>query len=99
MKKIAVISFILLSSWTILAQETDYKRLENLAYYESSIQETDEYLKDRCKLDLYYPTYIYVYWYRQCYTCINYTGNHYETFFNTVKIFTAFLYDYSSFCL
>ncbi|SDB35384.1 Acetyl esterase/lipase [Flavobacteriaceae bacterium MAR_2010_188] len=37
------------------AQETTYETISNLQYYDSSIAETDAYIKERCMLDLYYP--------------------------------------------
>lgn len=33
-----------------------YKLEKNIPYYSESIRATDSYLKERCKLDLYYPT-------------------------------------------
>ena len=35
------------------AQDVAYQLLENLSYYDST--ETDPYIRERCKLDLYYP--------------------------------------------
>ncbi len=37
------------------AQEQDYKLVENIAYYDTAAQASDAYLKERCKLDVYYP--------------------------------------------
>jgi len=37
------------------AQPGNYTTLENINYYPESVSETDEYIKERCVLDLYYP--------------------------------------------
>jgi len=37
------------------AQQTSYTTLENIPYYPESEQAADEYIKERCVLDIYYP--------------------------------------------
>ncbi|EAR02518.1 probable lipase [Maribacter sp. HTCC2170] len=46
--------YVFLSAIPSLAQ-SDYQFDENLAYYSQEVQEKDAYLKDRCKLDVYFP--------------------------------------------
>lgn len=36
--------------------QAKYELIENIPYYDSTIQETDAYLQERCKLDLYQPS-------------------------------------------
>jgi acetyl esterase/lipase len=52
-----LISFIALLSITLSSytQETEYKTICNIPYYEDIINQTDDYINDRCKLDIYYP--------------------------------------------
>lgn len=40
---------------TAVAEDTTYKLEENLPYYSEKVAKTNPYLKERCKLDLYYP--------------------------------------------
>ena len=50
------LSFLFSTICLILAaQEAAYLSLENIAYYPESETLTDEYLLERCVLDLYYP--------------------------------------------
>ena len=51
--KLVLIGF-LLSSYFVLAQK-GYQLIEDLPYYSMSTQATDSYLKERCKLDVYFP--------------------------------------------
>jgi len=37
------------------AQETIYITRDNLQYYPESVNRSDEYINERCVLDLYYP--------------------------------------------
>jgi acetyl esterase/lipase len=48
---------IFLFAFTIIvyAQNKEYNRLSNIPYYSDSIIKTDEYIKERCVLDVYYP--------------------------------------------
>ncbi len=47
--------FLLLLTTVIQAQERGYSLKTNIAYYNDSVQQTDEYLRERCVLDVYYP--------------------------------------------
>jgi len=50
------LSILFSSLFLILtAQEAAYISLENIPYYPESETDVDEYLRDRCVLDLYYP--------------------------------------------
>ncbi|MCW5516496.1 alpha/beta hydrolase [Muriicola sp. Z0-33] len=40
----------------VFGQKENYLLKEDVSYYEADIQETDAYIKERCKLDIYYPT-------------------------------------------
>ena len=55
MKKTLLV-FIILCYTNLLAQETAYNLEESISYYPESSQNTDQYIKERCVLDLYYPT-------------------------------------------
>ncbi len=37
------------------AQETEYATQQNIHYYNDSINESNDYIKERCVLDIYYP--------------------------------------------
>ncbi len=52
--KTQVLIFLLGTIWGV-AQNTGYELVENIGYYDSAAQEADAYLKERCKLDVYYP--------------------------------------------
>lgn len=53
-KVISMIMCLFLSTSFLIAQE-NYQLVEDLAYYSQEIQESDVYINDRCKLDVYYP--------------------------------------------
>ena len=61
MKSISIISrvfsiVLILGAIQIQAQEkTEYALKENISYRSSDEQQTDEYIAERCKLDIYYP--------------------------------------------
>lgn len=38
-----------------LAQNSEYSRIDNIQYYSNSISQADNYIKERCVLDVYYP--------------------------------------------
>lgn len=52
-----LILFVILSSITLISysQDTTYKTVYNIPYYESNLNKLDDYLNERCKLDIYYP--------------------------------------------
>ena len=52
--KIQII-FFLLGSVLCFSQSITYEVKENIPYYDEALQDSDAYLKDRCKLDVYYP--------------------------------------------
>ena len=54
MKK-TLLLFIILSYTNLLAQEATYNLENSISYYHDSINESDDYIKERCILDLYYP--------------------------------------------
>lgn len=47
---------LLLASLSLTAQKLDYQLKENIPYYDEAAQNLDPYLRERCKLDVYYPT-------------------------------------------
>ena len=56
MKKILIILFVLLFSLFSFPQTTTYKIIYNIPYYSSEMNLSDDYIKERCVLDVYYPT-------------------------------------------
>lgn len=56
MKKILIISFIISFSFNCFSQGTRYKTVSNIPYYDSAVRKTNAYIKERCVLDIYYPT-------------------------------------------
>lgn len=40
---------------SIFAQKTEYLTKLNIPYYNDSIAKTDQYISERCVLDIYYP--------------------------------------------
>lgn len=55
MQRIIFIWAICLLSLSGCAQSTVYTTRENISYYADSIVKSDSYIKERCKLDIYYP--------------------------------------------
>ncbi|MDO5524041.1 MAG: carboxylesterase family protein, partial [Bacteroidia bacterium] len=55
MKKIIFIFLSISVSLSIFAQETLYKTISNIPYYDHVKQNSDAYIKERCVLDIYYP--------------------------------------------
>lgn len=54
MKTIATSAFYLCFTLLATAQEPVYKTIENIHYYENSINQSDDYINEQCVLDLYY---------------------------------------------
>lgn len=52
--KIQLVVFVL-GAFFGFAQNTSYVFEENIAYYDIAAQNSDAYIKERCKLDVYYP--------------------------------------------
>jgi acetyl esterase/lipase len=52
------VSSLLLSLITVIAtcQETEYKTKTNINYYDEATNQSDAYIKERCVLDIYYPS-------------------------------------------
>ena len=55
MKQLPLIFFLALAWITGIAQEVDYESIMNLPYYPKSLNQTDDYIRERCVLDIYYP--------------------------------------------
>ena len=53
---ILIIAILAFSSQTVLAQETEYKTIADIPYHNILITKQTAYQRERCKLDLYYPT-------------------------------------------
>lgn len=54
MKKVALL-ICLIFPFTLSAQALSYNTIQDLPYYDQSKTKTDQYLKDRAVLDIYYP--------------------------------------------
>ena len=50
-----LIAFLFLTNGILFAQEKEYVLEENISYQSESLQNSDAYIKERCKLDVYYP--------------------------------------------
>lgn len=55
MRKILLALFLTGISLSVFSQETRYKIIRDIPYYEEAKQNTDAYIKERCVLDIYYP--------------------------------------------
>ena len=55
MKKLMLSLQVLGFVFVVLAQETEYETRLNIPYYHDSIGQSDEYINQRCLLDIYYP--------------------------------------------
>lgn len=55
MKLNGLFLILMLSIPTLWAQDTTYKTLQDLPYYDAPSRASDSYIKERCVLDLYYP--------------------------------------------
>ena len=53
--KLFVLCFVLLSNIFSFAQNNEYQTLSDVSYYSQSIMKHDNYIKERCVLDIYYP--------------------------------------------
>lgn len=56
MKRIILSILIIWTVFNVYGQETKYKTEVNIQYYPNSINQSDEYISERCVLDIYYPT-------------------------------------------
>jgi hypothetical protein len=55
MKNILLSILLLGFATLVVAQKTNYQTESNIPYYNESIIKSDEYIKERCVLDIYYP--------------------------------------------
>ena len=55
MSKTHILFFIIFTGTFCLSAQTTYELKKNLAYYDTAAQASDAYIKERCKLDVYYP--------------------------------------------
>lgn len=55
MHRILYIFLFISVSISGFSQETTYKTIRNIPYYETAKQNSDAYIKERCVLDIYYP--------------------------------------------
>ncbi|MCX7610794.1 MAG: alpha/beta hydrolase, partial [Ignavibacterium sp.] len=55
MKKLYPFIFFLAFQISLHSQSIDYELKENIHYYDDVVNQSDEYVKERCVLDLYYP--------------------------------------------
>lgn len=55
MKRYLIIALMLGYGFLLLAQESDYSTRQNISYYSESEIASDDYIAERCVLDLYYP--------------------------------------------
>lgn len=55
MKNIVLILFCLSLSARIFSQDLDYDLKTNIHYYSDSVNQLDDYILERCVLDIYYP--------------------------------------------
>ena len=56
-RKVFILAVFLLGfGTTVFAQDTGYATKLNVPYYSESVRQSDEYIRERCVLDIYYPT-------------------------------------------
>ena len=55
MKKILLSIYLISLAIFAFAQETEYQTKSNIPYYSELVNQSDEYIKERCVLDVYYP--------------------------------------------
>lgn len=56
MKKLLLVIFSFTFAFTLHAQFNEYELKENIHYYGEAFNQSDKYIKERCVLDVYYPT-------------------------------------------
>lgn len=54
-KKILLFALICGLALNVLAQEPEYETKSDIPYYSDSINKSDKYTNDQCRLDIYYP--------------------------------------------
>ena len=55
MKKRLALALFLCTCFLTTAQEANYNKRDNINYYPESISRSDDYINERCVLDIYYP--------------------------------------------
>jgi acetyl esterase/lipase len=55
MRRILLLIWLVGFSFTVFAQATQYETKKNIHYYSEAVDQTDQYISERCVLDLYYP--------------------------------------------
>lgn len=55
MKKFALLFSFLFIGLISIAQTTEYETKTNISYYTAAINKSDQYINERCVLDIYYP--------------------------------------------
>jgi len=55
MKQLVILLMILAAGSTAFSQEANSRTLENLPYYPEPVSQNDDYIQERCVLDLYIP--------------------------------------------
>ncbi len=55
MKQILLSVISLLFAVLVFAQDAEYETISDIPYYSESVTQSDEYIRERCVLDLYYP--------------------------------------------
>jgi acetyl esterase/lipase len=55
MKHILLMAILLMAGQILIAQEADYKTKTNIHYYSDEVNQSDDYINERCVLDIYYP--------------------------------------------
>lgn len=55
MKQLLLSSFLILSACFLFAQQPKYVTKTGVSYYSEAIRASDNYIKERCVLDVYYP--------------------------------------------
>lgn len=56
MKKTILLYFLLFAmSFLAVSQQAKYQTVTDVPYYETQVSNADSYIKERCKLDIYYP--------------------------------------------
>ncbi|QDH79815.1 alpha/beta hydrolase [Echinicola soli] len=56
MKRTFLTIFFIALCFSGFAQETPYTTKKNIPYYDAAVREMDDYIQERCMLDLYFPT-------------------------------------------
>lgn len=56
MKKLLILSFVLCGVGVLFPQTISYETRYNIPYYPNEINQNDDYINERCVLDVYYPT-------------------------------------------